>query len=99
MPIQTNITARLEAFIDYTNLIEKIRKDIVYPQRIEQTQEMITQAFQKGFSSPELLEFQGKLDLYKGWSKSIQLLRDAEVVTSIVDLVRGETRILANLVD
>lgn len=75
LPIVTNITARLESYVEYVNLIERIRRDIVYPQRFEPTQQLITEAFKKGYNSPELVEFQSKLDLYRGWYQSTQLIK------------------------
>jgi hypothetical protein len=51
LPIMTNITVRLESYIEYANLMDRIRRDIVHPQRFEQTQQLITEAFKKGFSS------------------------------------------------
>jgi hypothetical protein len=42
LPIATNITTKLESYVEYVNLIERIRRDIVHPNRFENTQMIIT---------------------------------------------------------
>ena len=100
LPIATNITTKLESYVEYVNLIERIRRDIVHPNRFENTQMIITEATKKGYSSPELTEFQSKLDYCRGWYQSTQLIKDAEsAAVTLVDLIKHHDRVFASLVD
>lgn len=100
LPISTNITAKLESYVEYVNLVERIRRDIVYPQRFESTQQLLIEALKKGISSTELEEFQVKLNLYRGWHQSTQLIKEAESsVVTLVEIIKHQDRVLAGIVD
>ena len=52
VPIASSLPSRLENYIEYYQIIDRIRKDIINPSRFEQTHELIKEAEQKGFCSP-----------------------------------------------
>lgn len=78
VPIASSLPARLENYIEYYQLVDRIRKDIINPNRFEQTHELIREAEQKGFYSPELAEYESKLKVYRGWFESTQILSESD---------------------
>ncbi len=78
IPIITSLPARLEKYMEYSQIIDKIKKDIINPNRFEQTQELIAEANRRGFCSAELYEYESKLKVYRGWFQSTQILNVAE---------------------
>jgi hypothetical protein len=50
-PIASYLPARLDNFIEYYQIIERIKRDIINPNRFEQTSDLIAEAAQKGFCS------------------------------------------------
>lgn len=99
LPILSNLPSRLENFIEYYTLIERIKKDIINPNRFEQTQDLISEALTKGFCSAELIEYESKLKVYRGWFRSAELLTSTERNRRLVDLIKDEATIISNMVD
>jgi hypothetical protein len=89
MPIQTSTTVKLDAYIDYTNMIDKIKKDIGHQQRLEGCRTNINELKGKGFMSQELLDLERRLNLYDGWFQSAEIIRKADSTPSIVELIRN----------
>lgn len=78
--------------------MEKIRKDILVFSKFEQTEENIRLAYEKGFVSAELADYQAKLDVYKNWFNTTQKFSNRMEYTKI-DIVKKENEIISNMIE
>lgn len=45
------------------------------------------------------MDLQSKLEAYRGWFQSAQIIKEAEIDVSLVNLMKNEQKILNNMID
>ena len=97
--IDNNIEKRLKQRQEYNEIMEKIKREITNPTKVESIKEAYNKLKEKGIKEMEDTAYQEKILLYLGWHESQQKLKEPKPILTKLDLVIRELEIKKKMVN
>ena len=97
--IENKLEKRLQLRVEYYEIMERIKKELGNPGKVDSIKEALNKLKEKGFKEIEDSGDQEKIILYLGWYESQQKLKEEKTIPKNIDIIKKELEIKKKLVN